>query len=232
MKFDHEKVRMVLGEIQFLLPSLISRLKSTTPNEVDELEPHQRFIGSLQHLDTQIEQLITHFDDNTKLSPSSVAQDASDYWQEFVGGMTKDGRKHGHVAGMSVITAASVSLLSAAGLPIALGSVTALAMVFGQEQAERIVQSGIAFVKGKDSENTIKIPTFGDRMKLAPRQHECLSLAAEGKTTREISDILDLSDTTVNNHIRLATYKLGTFSRVVAIKFAIENGIIHPKKSD
>lgn len=230
MKFDYETVREALGEINFLLPSLISRLESTVPNEPDKLDEQQRLIGLLRELDACIENLVLTFEQSRALDPDDAAHMVSGYWQEFMRGLTKGGRKHGHVAGMTMITAASVSLLSAAGLPVALGSITALGMVFGQKRAERIVKSGISLVQNKGVKDELAIPKIEERPKLTQRQYQCLSLAAEGKPSHEIASILKLNITTVDNHIRLATYKLGTSSRNEAVKFAIENGVFILKK--
>lgn len=63
---------------------------------------------------------------------------------------------------------------------------------------------------------------------LTPREKDCLTWVAEGKTSWEISKILNLSDHTVNFHINNATKKLGAINRVHAITKAILHGEIHP----
>jgi DNA-binding CsgD family transcriptional regulator len=51
---------------------------------------------------------------------------------------------------------------------------------------------------------------------LTPREKECLLWVQAGKPTRDISDVLNISEATVNEHITNAMRKLGASSRVQA----------------
>jgi DNA-binding CsgD family transcriptional regulator len=62
--------------------------------------------------------------------------------------------------------------------------------------------------------------------RLSSRESECLSWAAMGKTTWEISRVLDISEHTVIFHLRNAAGKLGVVSRQHAVAKAIEFGIL------
>jgi DNA-binding CsgD family transcriptional regulator len=55
--------------------------------------------------------------------------------------------------------------------------------------------------------------------RLTDRQKDCLRLVAHGFTSKEIGRQLDLSPSTVDNHILLATQTLGAASRAEAARF-------------
>jgi LuxR family quorum sensing-dependent transcriptional regulator len=62
--------------------------------------------------------------------------------------------------------------------------------------------------------------------KLTPRQREVLSWAAHGKSAWEISEILNISKRTVDDHAQQAARKLGAATRTQAVVNAIRNGEI------
>jgi LuxR family transcriptional regulator, transcriptional activator of the bioluminescence operon len=55
---------------------------------------------------------------------------------------------------------------------------------------------------------------------LTKREHQCLKLVAEGKSTKEIADEISCSDRTVNFHIQNSMKKLGAVSRWKAVSIA------------
>lgn len=59
---------------------------------------------------------------------------------------------------------------------------------------------------------------------LTPRELECLIWSADGKTSWEISEILEVSERTVNAHLGRAIRKLGVVSRTQAVAEAIRRG--------
>ncbi|MBI4005529.1 MAG: LuxR family transcriptional regulator [Gammaproteobacteria bacterium] len=63
---------------------------------------------------------------------------------------------------------------------------------------------------------------------LTPRENECLLWAAEGKSSKEIADILHVSQRTVIFHVHNASHKMGVSHRQHAIARAISLGLIHP----
>ena len=64
---------------------------------------------------------------------------------------------------------------------------------------------------------------------LTARETECLFWACEGKTTWEISKILEISERTIVFHLTSATKKLGATNRQHAVAKAIINGLVKPK---
>lgn len=64
---------------------------------------------------------------------------------------------------------------------------------------------------------------------LTPREVECLFWACEGKTTWEISKIIDVTERTVIFHLTSATKKLGAVNRQHAVAKAMSSGLIKPK---
>ena len=59
---------------------------------------------------------------------------------------------------------------------------------------------------------------------LTRREREVYSLLGEGKTSKEIARILDLSPGTVRNYLADAAQKLGAANRIEAFQIARENG--------
>lgn len=61
---------------------------------------------------------------------------------------------------------------------------------------------------------------------LTQREIDCLTWTAAGKTSLEISNILNLSEHTVNHYLNRATKKLDTVNRTQAVAKALRMGII------
>lgn len=58
---------------------------------------------------------------------------------------------------------------------------------------------------------------------LSGRQVECLALAAQGLTSKQIAKAIGLSPSTVDNHISSAVGRLGARNRVEAARFMLQN---------
>jgi LuxR family quorum sensing-dependent transcriptional regulator len=65
------------------------------------------------------------------------------------------------------------------------------------------------------------------RVKLSPRQRECLQWVRAGKSDWEIGEILSISEHTVKDHIEKAREKLGVKTRNQAVLAAIQQKLIH-----
>jgi LuxR family transcriptional activator of conjugal transfer of Ti plasmids len=61
-------------------------------------------------------------------------------------------------------------------------------------------------------------------MELSRREKECLKWASLGKSSWDIGVILEISENTVNFHLKNAMKKLQTNSRLVAVLRAIDLG--------
>ena len=57
---------------------------------------------------------------------------------------------------------------------------------------------------------------------LSERQSQCLMLAGEGFSSKEIAQQINLSPSTVDNHIAAAIDRLGAKNRVEAVRFLLE----------
>lgn len=66
---------------------------------------------------------------------------------------------------------------------------------------------------------------------LTPRQREVLQMAAEGKTTSEIAERLNISPRTVENHRASIMKKLGLQNQTDLIRHAMRHGLIPPEDS-
>jgi LuxR family quorum-sensing transcriptional regulator LasR len=64
--------------------------------------------------------------------------------------------------------------------------------------------------------------------KLTPREKECLKWTALGKSTWEISHILNCSEAVVNFHMKNIRGKFGVNSRRAAAMIATQMGLIDP----
>ncbi|HET6428312.1 MAG TPA: response regulator transcription factor [Phycisphaerae bacterium] len=62
--------------------------------------------------------------------------------------------------------------------------------------------------------------------KLTPREREVLQLIAEGKTNRNIAEVLGLSVKTVDTHRAHLMRKLGIHDQTTLVKFALRRGIV------
>jgi DNA-binding CsgD family transcriptional regulator len=67
-----------------------------------------------------------------------------------------------------------------------------------------------------------------DKLPLTLREQECLRWAADGKTSWEISQLLKLSERTINFHLNNAMIKLDVSTRQHAIAKAVLRGLITP----
>jgi DNA-binding CsgD family transcriptional regulator len=64
------------------------------------------------------------------------------------------------------------------------------------------------------------------KLELSKRERDCLRWTAEGKSSWDMGMILNISENTVNFHIKNAMRKLGTTSRTVAVVKAIRLNLI------
>ena len=66
------------------------------------------------------------------------------------------------------------------------------------------------------------------RVRLSPREVECLLWTSQGKTNWEIAGILAISENTVREYIKSACRKLGVFNKNHAVVKAIMLGLVRP----
>jgi LuxR family transcriptional activator of bioluminescence operon len=67
-----------------------------------------------------------------------------------------------------------------------------------------------------------------NKFELTKREHECLFWACEGKTSWEISKILEISERTILFHLNNTTSKLKATNRQHSVAIAIKSGLIQP----
>jgi DNA-binding NarL/FixJ family response regulator len=100
-------------------------------------------------------------------------------------------------------------------------------------EAIRAVQRGEPFLTPAAQQTLIKdVLERGHKTEgeegLTPREEEIVKLVAEAHTTRQIAEILHLSEKTVENHRGNAMRKLGMRDRVELVRYAIRRGLIDP----
>jgi len=71
-------------------------------------------------------------------------------------------------------------------------------------------------------------PGTGPRESLSVRETEVLKLIAEAHSNREISEVLHLSEKTVESHRANILRKLGMRDRVELVRYAIRRGLVEP----
>jgi DNA-binding NarL/FixJ family response regulator len=75
---------------------------------------------------------------------------------------------------------------------------------------------------------TIPPPTAQpDAQDLTDREYEILSLLAQGSSTLDIARSLSISSFTVRNHVQNIFHKLQVHSRLEAVAYALEHGLIN-----
>ncbi|MFH1154388.1 MAG: helix-turn-helix transcriptional regulator [Pseudomonadota bacterium] len=63
---------------------------------------------------------------------------------------------------------------------------------------------------------------------LSEREQQIFRLVAEGKSTKELADLLFVSPKTVEKHLSSVMNKLGVHGRLELLKYAIRIGIVDP----
>lgn len=76
-----------------------------------------------------------------------------------------------------------------------------------------------------------KTAGFDPHETLTPRQREVLQMVAEGKTSAEIAESLNISPRTVENHRCTLMQKLGLQNQTDVIRHAMRHGLIPPEES-
>jgi two-component system nitrate/nitrite response regulator NarL len=61
---------------------------------------------------------------------------------------------------------------------------------------------------------------------LTDREQEVLSLLAQGLSTQELAQSLSISPATVRNHVQSILHKLNVHSRLEAVAYAFEHGLV------
>jgi DNA-binding NarL/FixJ family response regulator len=98
-------------------------------------------------------------------------------------------------------------------------------------KAIRAVERGEPFLTPDAQQALIKdvLERGGEaEAELSPREEQIVKMVAEANTTRQIAEILHLSEKTVENHRANAMRKLGMRDRVELVRYAIRRGLIEP----
>ena len=96
-----------------------------------------------------------------------------------------------------------------------------------RHNGEIIGTFGLAYPAGPvSSEASDGVP------ELTARQHEALSLLAEGLGTAEIAARLGVAEETARNHIRALLRQLNVHSRLEAVVHAYRLGLLHPTRAE
>lgn len=103
------------------------------------------------------------------------------------------------------------------------------------EQALTAVHHGDTYLSPSISDRVMKSylsragGTSGPLQQLTPRQREILQLIAEGKNTKEIAFLLNLSAKTVETHRAQLMDRLGIHEIAGLVRYAMRSGLIPPE---
>jgi DNA-binding NarL/FixJ family response regulator len=96
-------------------------------------------------------------------------------------------------------------------------------------RGESYFSPAIATVVMEDYRRLLTQPASAGVSPLTEREREILQLVAEGRTNREIADLLTVSIKTVQAHRSNIMEKLGAHDRTDLVKYAIRVGMISPE---
>ena len=98
--------------------------------------------------------------------------------------------------------------------------------------AVRAVARGESFLTNAATKTLVREwlddPDAGPREPLSVREKEVLKLIAEAHSNREISEVLHLSEKTIESHRANILRKLGMRDRVELVRYAIRRGLVEP----
>jgi two-component system response regulator NreC len=135
--------------------------------------------------------------------------------------LTQHGRRE-YVQRMLQAGAAGYVLKKAGGAEVAaaIRAVRDGHVYLGAEVADLVIEDYIEHL------DRPAVPGQGAYGQLTDREREVLGLVAEGRTTREIAEVLSVSTKTVDAHRAAVSHKLGLHSQADLIKYAIREGLI------
>lgn len=89
-------------------------------------------------------------------------------------------------------------------------------------KAIRAVHAGRRYIP-----NTVGEKLAEPRLRLSSRELEVLRMISAGRKNKEVAHILDISEATVNSHVKHVLEKLGANDRTDAVMIALRRGLIH-----
>ena len=99
-------------------------------------------------------------------------------------------------------------------------------------EAVRAIDRGESFLTNEAQRalvrEWIEDDSTGPAEPLTPREQEVLKLIAEAHTNKQIGDVLNLSEKTVESHRGNLLRKLGMRDRVELVRYAIRRGLVEP----
>ena len=101
-----------------------------------------------------------------------------------------------------------------------------LNQVGAEEIVDVVCTHQFAVARRKGTWEIIKIGVPAGSHSLTPREREVLGWVAQGKTTREISEVLGIASRTVDEHVKAAGRKLDAANRTHAVAIALRERII------
>jgi PAS domain S-box-containing protein len=94
------------------------------------------------------------------------------------------------------------------------------------EQFTRQVLNAAKSLRGAAGLRPTAPELAGTAAELTDREREVLTLLAQGLSTRDIAEYLSISPSTARNHVQNVLHKLNVHSRLEAVSYAFEHGLV------
>jgi ATP/maltotriose-dependent transcriptional regulator MalT len=128
-----------------------------------------------------------------------------------------------HFSGLHVVVARA--LLARGEVEAALAAAT-LAQQAIDETGAGAYRDAVLAVEQACQAAALMRPAADNAGSLTPREREVVALMAEGRTNRQIAEVLILSDKTVKRHLSNVFAKLGVGTRAAAVRCAFKSGML------
>jgi PAS domain S-box-containing protein len=97
-----------------------------------------------------------------------------------------------------------------------------------EQFAHQVLSAATALHKGATRSTGMSAPAGNPPVDLTDREREVLSLLAQGLGTRELAASLSISTSTARNHVQNILHKLHVHTRLEAVAYAFEHGLVKP----
>jgi DNA-binding NarL/FixJ family response regulator len=123
-----------------------------------------------------------------------------------------------------------LSMYPAAQHAAQLRALGAAAYVSKNDPPEELIRAVRAVASGQRYERTpaAEAEALPRHRTLSAREHQVFTLVAQGQTVGEIAAELDLSSSTISNHLASIREKLGVRTVADIVRYAMEAGLIGP----
>ena len=95
-----------------------------------------------------------------------------------------------------------------------------------QQFAQQVLDAARRMQERSFSASQFPVSAKSPTQSLTAREREVLALLAQGLSTRDIAQTLSISSSTARNHVQNILHKLNVHSRLEAVAYAFEHGLV------